>query len=130
MMIRLLLVDDHPAVLQGLRMRLELERDLVVAGGARDGQTAVELALAQSPDVIVLDLDMPGMDGLATAAALRALAPCAAIVILSIHGEMAARVRALAAGAIGFVEKTGGIEPLLEAIRQAAQGKARAADQC
>jgi len=128
LVIRLLLVDDQPAVLQGLRMRLELERDLVVAGEAGDGQTAVGLAITQSPDVVVLDLDMPGMDGLATAAALRSLTPSAAVVILSIHDEIAVRHRALAVGATAFVEKTGEIELLLEAIRRAAQGVLRAAD--
>jgi len=128
LVIRLLLVDDQPAVLQGLRMRLELERDFMVAGEAGDGQTAIGLAITQSPDVVVLDLDMPGMDGLATAVALRSLAPSAAVVILSIHDEIAARDRALAVGATAFVEKTGEIELLLVAIRRAAQGVLRAAD--
>jgi two-component system response regulator DesR len=109
-------------------MRLEIERDLVVVGGAEDGQTAVGLALAQHPDVVVLDLDMPGMDGLATAAALKAQAPSTAIVMLSIHDEIAARTRALAAGANAFVEKHGGAEPLLEAIRRVVPGASRAAD--
>ena len=127
-MIRLLLVDDQPAVLQGLRMRLELERDFMVAGEAGDGQSAVGLAITQSPDVVVLDLDMPGMGGLATAVALRSLAPSAAVVILSIHDEIAARDRALAVGATAFVEKTGEIELLLEAIRRAALGVLDAAD--
>lgn len=128
-MTKLLLVDDQPAILQGLRMRLELEGDLVVTGVAEDGQTAVELALATSPDVIVLDLGMPGMDGFATAAALRALVPGAAIVILSVHGETAAKARAAAAGASAFVEKTGGAESLLRAIRRAAQGASRPVDE-
>jgi DNA-binding NarL/FixJ family response regulator len=126
--IRLLLVDDQPAVLQGLRMRLELERDFMVAGEAGDGPTAVGLAITQSPDVVVLDLDMPGMDGLATAVALRFMAPSAAVVILSIHDEIAVKDRALAVGATAFVEKTGKIEPLVEAIRRAAQGVLPAAD--
>ena len=73
-MIKVLLVDDQPTVLQGLRMRLGLEPDLVVVGEADDGQAAIDLVSARSPDVIVLDLEMPGMDGIATAQALRAIA--------------------------------------------------------
>ena len=87
-----------------------------------------DLAITQSPDVVVLDLDMPGMGGLATAVALRSLAPSAAVVILSIHDEIAARDRALAVGATAFVEKTGEIELLVEAIRRAAPGVLDAAD--
>jgi DNA-binding NarL/FixJ family response regulator len=115
---RVLLVDDQPAVRQGLRMRLELEPDLVVIGEAEDGQAAIDLVGARLPDVILLDLEMPGMDGIATAQALRAIAPRIAVIILSIHGDMAARRRALAAGAVEFVEKNAGIEPLLAAIRR------------
>lgn len=119
-MIRLLLVDDQPAVRKGLRMRLALEPDLVVVGEAGDGQSALELAAAQSPDVVILDLEMPGMDGIVTAAALRARGSGGIIVILSIHDESAFRSRAMAAGAFDFVVKNGGVEPLLEAIHRAA----------
>jgi DNA-binding NarL/FixJ family response regulator len=110
--------DDQPTVLQGLRMRLGLESDLVVVGEAEDGQTAIDLVSVLSPEVIVLDLEMPGMDGIATAQALRAIAPEGAVIILSIHGDIAARRRALAVGAVEFVEKNAGIEPLLAAIRR------------
>ena len=119
-MATLLLVDDQPAVRLGLRMRLRLEPDLIVIGDAGDGQAALVLAMAQHPDVVVLDLEMPGMDGIATTLALRSAAASGAVVILSIHNDTTSRNRALAAGATAFVEKTGGIEPLLEAIRRAA----------
>ncbi len=119
-MATLLLVDDQPAVRLGLRMRLRLEPDLIVIGDAGDGQAALVLAMAQHPDVVVLDLEMPGMDGIATTLALRSAAVSGAVVILSIHNDATSRNRALAAGATAFVEKTGGIEPLLEAIRRAA----------
>jgi DNA-binding NarL/FixJ family response regulator len=121
-MIKVLLVDDQPTVLQGLRMRLGLEPDLVVIGEAEDGQAAIDLVSARSPDVIVLDLEMPGMDGIATAQALRTIAPEGEVIILSIHGDTAARKRALAAGAAAFVEKNAGIEPLLTAIRRGRAG--------
>lgn len=101
-------------------MRLALEPDLVVVGEAGDGQSALELAAAQSPDVVVLDLEMPGMDGIVTAAALRARGSGGIIVILSIHDERAFRARAMAVGAVDFVVKNGGVEPLLEAIHRAA----------
>ena len=119
-MATLLLVDDQLAVRLGLRMRLRLEPDLIVIGDAGDGQAALVLAMAQHPDVVVLDLEMPGMDGIATTLALRSAAASGAVVILSIHNDASTRMRALAAGATAFVEKTGGIEPLLEAIRRAA----------
>jgi two-component system response regulator DesR len=121
-MIKVLLVDDQPTVLQGLRMRLGLEPDLVVVGEAEDGQAAIDLVGAQSPDVIVLDLEMPGMDGIATAQALRTIAPEGEVIILSIHSDTAARKRALAAGAAAFVEKNAGIESLLAAIRRGRAG--------
>ena len=121
-MISVLLVDDQVAVRQGLRMRLGLEPDLVVIGEAEDGQTAIDLASARSPDVIVLDLEMPRMDGIATAQALRAIAPERAVIILSIHNDMDARRRALAAGAVEYVEKDAGIERLLAAIRRGRAG--------
>jgi DNA-binding NarL/FixJ family response regulator len=121
-MISVLLVDDQVAVRQGLRMRLGLEPDLVVIGEAEDGQTAIDLASARSPDVIVLDLEMPRMDGIATAQALRAVAPEGAVIILSIHSDITSRRRALAAGAVEYVEKDAGIEPLLAAIRRGRAG--------
>ena len=121
-MIKVLLVDDQPTVLQGLRMRLGIEPDLVVIGEAEDGQAAIDLVSARSPDVIVLDLEMPGMDGIATAQALRTIAPEGEVIILSIHSDTAARKRALAAGAVAFVEKNAGIEPLLAAIRRGRAG--------
>ena len=121
-MIKVLLVDDQPTVLQGLRMRLGLEPDLVVIGEAEDGQAAIDLVGARSPDVIVLDLEMPGMDGIATAQALRTIAPEGVVIILSIHSDMVARRRALAAGAVAFIEKNAGVEPLLAAIRRGRAG--------
>jgi two-component system, NarL family, nitrate/nitrite response regulator NarL len=119
-MITLILVDDQAAVRQGLRMRLQLEPDLRVVGEAGDGLAALALAEAKHPDVVLLDLEMPGMDGIATTLALRSTVANSAVVLLSIHHDAAQRARALSAGASAFVEKTGGIEPLLAAIRRAA----------
>lgn len=101
-------------------MRLRLEPDLKVIGEAGDGQAALLLAVDLQPDIVVLDLEMPGQDGVATTKALRSAVAGSAIVILTIHDDVVNRARALAAGATAFVEKTGGLEPLLEAIRRAA----------
>src|SRR5437764_13805823 len=98
-MIRLLLVDDQPAVRRGLRVRFQLEPDLQVVGEASTGREALTLAQTLSPDVVLMDIEMPGMDGIEAAAALGMVVPQSAVVILSIHTERQARMRAQAAGA-------------------------------
>lgn len=118
-MVTLILVDDQAAVRQGLRMLLRLEPDLAVVGEAGDGQAALALAMMQHPDVVVLDLEMPGMDGIATTLALRSADASSAVVILSIHNDVAHKSRAKSAGAAAYIEKGAGLAPLLEAIRQA-----------
>jgi DNA-binding NarL/FixJ family response regulator len=119
-MIRLLLVDDQPAVRRGLGLRLVLEPDMLVVGEASTGREALTLAQKLSPDVVLMDVEMPDMDGIETTAVLRATAPQSAVVMLSIHADTLTRARAQAAGAVAFVEKRGIIQDLLAAIRQAA----------
>lgn len=119
-MIRILLVDDQPAVRQGLRMRLALEPDVTVVGEAENGASALDLATTLHPDVVVMDIEMPEMDGMATTAALRTMAPESAVVILTIHDDAAMRQQALKAGALGFVGKCESGEALPAAIRHAA----------
>lgn len=119
-MIKILLVDDQPAVRDGLRMRLELEPDLTIVGEACDGPGAVALAQALVPDVVVMDVEMPGLDGIEAAGQLRAGTPSIAIVMLSIHCDMTTRARAREAGAVAFVEKRAAIDVLLAEIRRAA----------
>ena len=120
-MIRVLLVDDQPAVLRGLGLRLVLEPDIQVVGEASTGKEALALTRARSPDVVLMDVEMPEFDGIETAAALRAAVSRSAVVILSIHDDPLTRIRARAAGAVAFVEKRGTTEDLLAAIRQAAR---------
>ena len=120
-MIRLLLVDDQPAVRRGLGMRLVLEPDILVVGEAGTAREALTLAQTLSPDVVLMDVEMPEMNGIEATAALRSAVSRSAIVILSIHDDMLTRRRAQAAGAVAFVEKRGTIENLLAAIRQAAR---------
>lgn len=121
-MIRVMLVDDQPAVRQGLRMRLALESDLTVVGEAGDGAAALTLAEEQRPDLVVMDLEMPVMDGITATEELRRRAPGSAVVILSIHEDSQMRARAEAAGAAAFVAKHEGPEALIEALRRAAAG--------
>ena len=119
-MIKILLVDDQPAVRDGLRMRLELEPDLTIVGEARDGLEAVALAQALVPDVVVMDVEMPGLDGIGATRQLRAKTPSMAIVMLSIHCDVTTQASAHEAGATAFVEKRAAIDVLLAEIRRAA----------
>ena len=120
-MIRILLVDDEPSVRLGLRMRLELELDLAVVGEAQDGVEALKMARTLAPDVAVMDVEMPEMDGITATERLCELIPPVSVVILSIHSDTDTRTRARAAGAKAFVEKRGSVEGLLDAIRFAVQ---------
>ncbi|MBN1977231.1 MAG: response regulator transcription factor [Anaerolineae bacterium] len=120
MVIKILLVDDQPAVRDGLRMRLALEPDLTIVGEAHDGQEAVILAQALVPDVVVMDVEMPGLDGIEAARQLRERDPTMAIVMLSIHCDATTQSRAREAGARAFVEKRAAIDVLLAEIRRAA----------
>ena len=117
-MIKLLLVDDQSIVRQGLRMRLLMEPDIVVIGEASSGEQALELVHVLSPDIVLMDVEMPGMDGITATAALRDNTPKSAVVMMSIHDDVHTRAQAQAAGAAAFVEKTGTLEVLLATIRQ------------
>ncbi|HLW01380.1 MAG TPA: response regulator transcription factor [Ktedonobacterales bacterium] len=119
-MIRVLLVDDQPVVRRGLGLRLHLEPDMDVVGEARTGQEALSLAQALAPDVVLMDVEMPEMDGIQATTALRALRSPSAVVMMSIHDDLSTRTQAQAAGAVAFVTKNGMTEELLAAIRQAA----------
>jgi DNA-binding NarL/FixJ family response regulator len=123
-MIKLLLVDDQPAVLRGLRMRLALEPDMTVAGEADDGAAALALVATVRPDVVVMDAVMPGLDGLAATTALRTLSPRTAVIILSMYDDAGVRGRAGLVGAVAFVSKGEALEALLDAIRRAMDGHA------
>ncbi len=117
-MIKVLLVDDEPAVRQGLRMRLALEPDLHVVGEAGDGVAALAAVQALAPDVVVTDIDMPGLDGIAMIERLRELAPAVPVIVLTVYDHQEVRDRARAAGARAFVRKQGDVEGLTEAIRR------------
>ncbi|TME05412.1 MAG: response regulator transcription factor [Chloroflexi bacterium] len=127
LMIRVLLVDDQAVVRRALRVRFHLEPDLEVVGEASTGREALTLAQALTPDVVLMDIQMPGMNGIEATAALRRVVPESVVVILSIYDDAQTRGQAQAAGAVACVEKRGETETLLSAIRQAAAqaGKSR-----
>jgi DNA-binding NarL/FixJ family response regulator len=116
--IKILLVDDQPAVLMGLKMLLLLEKDFEVIGEAPDGETALQLYIELNPNVVVMDLELPGKDGIETTTALRRLDPSAKVIMISIHGDMS-KSRSRDAGAIAFVEKRGDVTRLVSEIRKA-----------
>lgn len=118
-MIRVVLVDDEPTIRRALHMHLALEPDLAIVGEAGDGQEAIEMVRALKPDVVVMDIAMPELDGIATTASLRESVPGTAVVVLTLYGDRNNRARAREAGAAAFVEKQGGLEILLEAIHAA-----------
>ena len=102
---RVLLADDHAIVRRGLRSLLETEPGVIVVGEAADGLDAVRLATAHTPDVVVLDIGMPMMNGIEVAARLRALTPAPRVIILSMHTDESYILRALAAGAQAYLLK-------------------------
>lgn len=116
-MIRLVLVDDQAVVRQGLRMRLLLESDITVVGEASNGKEALALVQQLRPDVVLMDVEMPEMDGITTTSTLHTLVPQSAIVMLSIYVDNVTRTRARQAGAVAFVEKHSPTEELLNTIR-------------
>jgi DNA-binding NarL/FixJ family response regulator len=121
-MIRVLLAEDHETVREGLRMLVDGQNDMEVVAEAGDGKAAVDQARTLKPDVVVMDLTMPGMNGLAAAKALKSSLPSAAVVALTRHGDHAFVQELLAAGAVGYVLKQSSSVTLLNAIRAAASG--------
>lgn len=123
-MIRILLADDHGIVRQGTRSLLEKEIDLEVVGEAEDGRAAVEMAGVLKPDIIVMDIAMPQLNGLDAAAQIVRRQPEAGIIILSMHEEEDYLVRALSAGVRGYLLKDTAQIDLVRAVRSVAQKKA------
>ena len=122
-MIRILIADDHLVVREGLQLILGMEDDLEVVGEAADGETAVRLTAELQPDVILMDLRMPGMGGLAAIEQILAQSPEMAIVILTTYNEDDLMMRGLQLGARGFLLKDTGRETLFHTIRAAARGE-------
>jgi NarL family two-component system response regulator YdfI len=121
--IRILIADDHRIVREGLRLILESQEGFELVGEAADGQEAVRLAEALQPDAILMDLRMPGMDGITAIQTIRGRDPQAAIVILTTYNEDDLMIRGLRAGARGFLLKDTDRETLFRAVRSAARGE-------
>jgi len=121
--IRIVLVDDHAMVREGLRLLLRTAPDIAVVGEAADGAAAVDLAQRVTPDIVVLDLDMPGGDGLAAVRELGRTMPSVRVLILTVHPEHERLLPLLDAGARGYLTKEAASRDLLEAIRVVAAGE-------
>src|SRR5512136_1347815 len=121
--IRVLIADDHLIVREGLRMILETSDDIQAVGEAADGAEAVRLAQALAPDVVLMDLRMPNMDGLAAIERLRLQQPQVAVVILTTYNEDDLMQRGLRAGARGYLLKDTDRDTLFNTIRAAARGE-------
>ena len=125
MSIRVLLIDDHPVVRAGLRALLETESDLEVVGEADGGIPAISLARKLRPNIVLTDLLLPDVGGVAVTQSIRAELPDTQVVILTIVSEEdASVVRAVRAGAIGYVLKDAETDVLVQTIRSAAEGQA------
>ncbi|MGB4872315.1 MAG: response regulator transcription factor [Candidatus Promineifilaceae bacterium] len=122
-MIRILIADDHLVVREGLQLILSMEDDMAVVGEAADGETAVRLAGELQPDVVLMDLRMPGMGGMEAIDRILAEWPDMAIVSLTTYNEDDLMLRGLQAGARGFLLKDTGRQTLFHTIRAAARGE-------
>ena len=116
-MIRVLLADDHTIVRQGVRLCLEAMGDIEVVAEAEDGQAAVQLAVQLRPDVAVVDLTMPRLNGVEAIRQIKRDIPSTEVVVLSVHDSEAYVVQALRAGAAGYVLKRNAATELAAAIR-------------
>ena len=120
--LRILLADDHVTVRHGLKLLVESQNDMEVVAEASDGAAAVQLAMECRPDVVVMDVSMPGMNGLVATQTLRRMLPSAAIVTLTRHADDAYLQELLRAGASAYVLKQSAPAELLQAIRATGAG--------
>jgi DNA-binding NarL/FixJ family response regulator len=124
-MIRVLIVDDHAVVRQGLRFMLERQPDISVVGEGSDGEQAVTLAENLIPEVVLLDLFMPRMDGITAIREIKRLTPATQIIILTSYHDDDLILNAIKAGALSYLLKDTGPHELIAAVRSAAQGESR-----
>jgi len=121
--IRILLVDDHTVMRSGLKLLLEREADFLVIGEAADGRAAIQLAEAISPDVVVMDIAMPVLNGIEAAARITSSKPKTAVIVLSMHSDESYVLRALKSGVKGYLLKDSAESDLIAAVRHVMTGK-------
>jgi NarL family two-component system response regulator LiaR len=122
--ISILIVDDHALVRQGVRAFLETQPDLLVVGEADSGMAAAEFVTAHAPDVVLMDLIMPGMDGVEATRQVKRLSPRSQIIVLTSYHEDEHIFPALRAGALSYLLKDVNPQELADAVRKAARGEA------
>ena len=123
--ITVLIADDHPIVQQGMKYLLDVQEDIQVAGVANDGAEAIDLVAAACPDVVLMDLNMPGVDGIEATRRIRAISPGTQVVILTSHHQDAMVFPAIKAGALSYLLKSASPDEVVDAIRAAARQEAR-----
>jgi two-component system response regulator NreC len=122
--IRILLADDHRVLRAGLRLLLERQPDFAVVAEASDGRQTVDLVKQHSPDIVLLDIAMPHLNGVEAARQIHARHPDVGIIILSMHADESYLLRALKSGAKGYLLKDSGEDDVIQAIRSVSEGKA------
>jgi two-component system response regulator NreC len=122
--IKILVVDDHAIVREGVRMILTKETDLEVVGEAADGQEALDLTKRLQPQVVVMDISMPGMGGIEATQTIRETFPTVQVLALTMHEDETYVFQLLRAGAAGYVLKRAAAQDLVQAVRAAAKGEA------
>lgn len=122
--IRVLIADDHSIVREGVKMILAKESDIEVAGEASDGQQALDLVERLKPNVVVMDISMPGMGGIEATQLVKERHPAVNVLALTMHEDESYVFRLLRAGASGYVLKRAAAQDLVQAVRAAAKGEA------
>ncbi|HXE10997.1 MAG TPA: response regulator transcription factor [Bryobacteraceae bacterium] len=124
MPLRILLADDHTIMRNGLRLLLERQSDFVVVAEAENGREAVELTARENPDIVIMDIGMPVLNGIEAAKRISDVQPRTAVVVLSMHSDESYILRALKSGARGYLLKDSAEADLIGAVRAVAAGKA------
>lgn len=122
-MIQVLIIDDHKMVIEGLKLLLQNQQEIKVIGSALNGERGIEKLTELKPDMVLLDINMPGMNGIDTCKKMMELQPKVKIIAISMHKEGSLIKLMLANGAQGYVLKNAGQNELIEAIKQVHQGK-------
>lgn len=122
-MIKVLLVDDHQLIRVGMRKIIDAEAGVVIAGEASSGEEALALAKSERPDIVLLDINMPGMNGVEATRRLARLPHAPKVIIVSVHAQDPIPTRLLEAGAMGYLSKEAAAVELVDALKTVAKGK-------